>query len=110
MILVNRCYSITTEESAEDGEYAEAGFLSQNEPMTFRELIDALRYGSPSAWPASGSVREWITHDQGETRAYFEAGEREERTIHYSTDNAPRKARYWKMAMQCAGLLRGRDV
>jgi len=37
MILVHKTFDITADESAEDGEFSENGFIVENEPMTFRE-------------------------------------------------------------------------
>ena len=108
MILINRFYEIVTEESSEHGEAESAGELARNEPVTFRELVSMLRYGEVSHWHASGNVQEWITQDQGETRAYFERGERESHSIHYSHENPARKERYWRLAFVAAGLIKRR--
>ena len=43
MILISRTYNITTEESAEHGEHAEDGFIVEDEPVTFRELVSLMR-------------------------------------------------------------------
>lgn len=104
MLLINRWFEVVTEESAEHGEPEESGLLASNEPVTFRELVEMLRDGEPSAWPATGETREWVTKDQGETRAWFERGERESHSLHYSKDNPARKARYWRLAFIAAGL------
>ena len=105
MILVDITYETITEESAEDGEAAENGFLKQDDEMTFRELIEWMKWGEPSASPASGDTWEWVQQDQGETRAWFEQGEREYRAIHFSRNNPARKAKYWAKAMKAAGLM-----
>lgn len=107
MILINRAYSIVTEESAAFGEHAESGMLAENESVTFRELVDMLRYGESSCSPATGETFEWVAHDQGETQEFIERGEREERTIHYSRANPARNARYWRLAFIAAGLIKG---
>ena len=104
MILVNRAYSIVTPESAENGDYAESGMLAENEPLTFRELVSELKHGEPSCCRATGATHECVSHSEGETRAYFESGEDETRTIHYSRDNPPHRARYWRLAFIAAGL------
>lgn len=105
-ILCNITFEIVTPESATDGDIAEAGFISEGQPFTFRELVEWMQGGEPSAWPASGDVSEWVSQSQGETRAYFESGEDETRSIHYSRANPPRMARYWRLAMRAAGLIR----
>lgn len=105
MILINRSFEIVTEESAECGESADSGMLASNEAVSFRELVSMLRHGAPSAWPAKGGTREWITQDQGETREFFDEGARESHSIHYSRDNPARMARYWRLAFVAAGVM-----
>lgn len=105
-ILINKTYSIVTEEPAMHGEDAENGFLSENEGVTFRELVDLILLGEPSNSPATGETYEWVTQDQGETRAWFERGEREYHSIHYSRDNPERMAKYWRKAFIAAGLIK----
>jgi hypothetical protein len=104
MILIHRTFEIVTPESAEHGDAAERGFIVESVPYGFRELVQALKGGEPSAWPARGDVSEWVTFDQGETREWFEHGEREFQSIHYARENAPRAARYWRLAFKAAGL------
>jgi hypothetical protein len=103
VILINRTYEIVTEESAEHGDAAERGFISQDEPYAFRELVDALRNGEPSCYPTQGFTFEWVTVDCGETREFFERGERRTEYIHFSRSNTPHAARYWRLAMIAAG-------
>jgi hypothetical protein len=106
MLLINTCFSTVTDESAEHGDVAESGFLGQDEPTSFRDLVALLKHGTPSSWPASGNTCEWVTQDQGETRAYFERGERTEHTFHFSRANPARKAKYWALAFKAAGLIK----
>jgi hypothetical protein len=105
-ILCNITFEIVTPESAADGDVSESGFISEREPFGFRELVEWMRGGEPSSWPASGSRHEWVSQSQGETRAFFERGEDETRSIHYARENPPRMARYWRLAMRAAGLTR----
>jgi hypothetical protein len=100
MILINRTFEIVTPESAECGDVAESGFLSQDEPCGFRELVNLLQGGEPSSYPCKGATRDWVTQDQGET----ERGERESHSIHYSRKNHPRAAKYWRKAFIAAGV------
>ena len=105
MILINRSFEIVTDESAESGEAENSGMLASNESVTFRELVSMLRHGQPSACPTTGDTREWVSQDQGETYAFFAHGARESHSIHYSRDNSPHKARYWRLAFIAAGLV-----
>lgn len=99
MILVTQCFEIVTDEGVE-----EYGFIEQDTPYSFRELVEALQGGEPSSWPSRGDTHEWVTVDRGETRAYFEDGERESRSFHFSRNNPDSKAKYWRKAMIAAGV------
>lgn len=102
-ILVSETFETVTE----DGDAADSGFIYEDEPMTFRELVAWMRGGEPSSYPSCGLPHDWVTQDQGETRAFFERGERESHSIHYSRKNPARKAKYWAKAMRAAGVCRG---
>jgi hypothetical protein len=106
MILITRCFEVVTPESGECGETAESGFVAQDEPYGFRELVEALEGGEPSSWPCRGSTRDWVTQDEGETREFFETGTRRSESIHFSRKNKPHAARYWRMALIAAGHMK----
>lgn len=99
VILIYRTYETITPESAEDGETADSGFLSENEPCTFRELVSLLEGGEPSSYPRAG-LRDWVTHDAGTD---YRTGEETRNSIHYSRDNPPRAEKYWLKALHAAG-------
>ena len=104
MILCNVTFSIYTPDSVENADTDEGGFISENTPFTFRELVEWMRGAEVSTYPARGDVREWLTKDQGETQAYFEHGIREEHSLFYSNLNPPHKDKYWGRAMRAAGI------
>jgi len=110
MILINKTFEryLPHDEGDDVCEPDESGFLAESEPVTFRELVDLLRYGEPSSWPASGDTREWVTHNDSNdgTRDYYETGARESESIFYSRDNPPRNAKWWRLAFRTAGLLK----
>ena len=99
MILINRTYETITRESAEDGDNADSGFLSKNEPCTFRKLVGLLEGGEASSYPRAG-LGDWVTHDGGTD---YRTGEETRNSIHYSRDNPPRAAKYWVKALRAAG-------
>ena len=71
--------------------------------MSFRELVSAMNmYQFVSRSPAIGATYEWLI---SETEQDYRTGEYTERTMHYSEDNPPRCAKYWRLAMKAAGLL-----
>jgi hypothetical protein len=102
MILINKTYSIVTPESAENGEDSDSGFLSENEKVTFRELVNLMQgFPLPSCSQSSGEAWEWLT-SYPETD--FQTGEEETQSLHFSRQNGPWKEKYWKKAMQMAGI------
>ena len=100
MLLINTTYEIITPESAEDGDVAENGFLSENEPVTFRELVERLTAGEPSCSPCDGDTRTWVTHYGSQNPA---DGSYENESVHFANTNPARKAKYWARALALAG-------
>jgi hypothetical protein len=106
MILISRTFSISTYESAEHGESAEDGFIVEDEPVTFRELVTLMReHPRASTSHLMGSQWEWLS-------AYpvqdFYSGAWTEESLHYSHMNCPKNLKYWRKALRCAGFtLRG---
>ena len=103
MILIDKIYEVVTEESAENGEIEESGFSAQNEPVSFRELVDMLKgeFIHASQSPVSRSTHVWFT---SESEQDYMTGQYRSESIHFSRENPSRKAKYWIKAMQCAGL------
>ena len=100
-VYVTRCYSIITPESAEYGDVAESGTMSENEPVQFRDLVSMMRHefrepsdhpARPSSWLSSGYSTDYAT------------GEEREETLH--PVRGARNMRYWAKAMRAAGVLR----
>ena len=105
MIKISKTYEIVTHESAEHGEAAEHGFIFESEGYTFRELVQLMRdYNNPSCSPASGGVYEWLS---SHADIDYTTGAETIESIHYSAENEPSKAKYWRKAMVLAGLIKG---
>ena len=105
MIKISKTYEVVTHESAEHGEAAEHGFIFENEGYTFRELVQLMRdYNNLSCSPASGGVYEWLS---GNSDTDYATGAETIESIHYSAENEPKKAKYWRKAMVLAGLIKG---
>ena len=99
MLLVHITYKIITPESAENGEAAESGFVSEDLPLTFRELVCELelrREPSCSGAPDTGT---WFTSYPDPD---YQTGSEETTSIHYSRANKPRSAKYWAKAARVA--------
>jgi hypothetical protein len=102
MILISRTFEVVTPESAEEGEAAESGFLSEGEAVTFRELVSLMRdHPLPSCYPPRGEAFEWLS-SHSETD-YRDASERTE-SLHYDKSNPPSRDKYWRKAMRAAGI------
>ena len=98
MITVNRTYTTVTPESAIEGDFAECGFISENEPMTFRELVELMKYGEPSC-SHDRTERTWVSYSNHQD---YSTGEETEESVHFADE--PRKAKYWVKALELAGL------
>jgi hypothetical protein len=104
MILISRTFEVITPESAEEGESAESGFLSEGEAVTFRELVSLMRdHPIPSSSPCAGSQWDWLS-SHSETD-YRDCSNRTE-SLHLDRSNHPRTLKYWRKAMIAAGIIR----
>lgn len=97
-IKINKTYTVTTYESAEQGEYAEQGMLEEGYEMEWRDLVEALRFGQPSQWPLDDAIanpvraaRVWVTYLSEED---MESGSREEHSVHLG-DNGTIECQAW---------------
>lgn len=107
MIIVSRTYTETTEESAEYGDFSDTGFVWEKCELTFRELVHIMTRGgftNSSRYPADGGIYEWYSTDS--EISDYEDGTYREESIHYHSDNPPRKAKYWRLAAQVAGIVK----
>lgn len=104
MILISKTYEIVTHESAQDGESAENGFEFENVEYSFRELVEEMRnYSEPSQMPNDGNTHVWLT---SEAEQDYQTGDYTSYSLHYSRENKPRHAKYWKWAMHAAGFIK----
>lgn len=104
MILISITYSTDDHESAEHGESIDHGFKSEDEPLTFGELCRLIQRGGfnyPSCSPAKGSTREWL---QAEPEQDYTTGEYTTYALHYSHNNPPKNAKYWRAAFKACGI------
>jgi hypothetical protein len=107
MILLSKTFETYTPESIENGEAEETGFVFQDEPYTFKELVRLIRmegFTAASCSPASGSPNEWLS---GESEPDYQTGEETIYSLHYSHRNAPRAAKYWTAAFKAANIIKG---
>lgn len=101
MLLLSKTYEIITEESAENGEAEETGFVWENSPCEFKEVIDYLRGAQASQCPITNLENVWFTH-YGEMD--YLSGEYENVSFHYSRQNPIKNLKYWKSAIIAAGF------
>lgn len=104
-ILINRTFSEITPESCEDADFSDHGFISENEAVTFSELVELMkRHPQASEWPNSGSPQVWYSTGY-EVEDYGTRTEREE-CMHFHPDNTANVAKYWKLAAKIAGHIK----
>ena len=101
MLLISKTYCMVTPESAEEGESADDGFVFEDKPMTFRELVSELsEYVSASQ--SHGMTRHtwfdtcWETDYRDASSTGY--------SIHFSDKNPESKVKYWVWAAKLAGL------
>ena len=94
--LVSKTYSQVTPESAEDGDFSDCGFVWEDVPYTFRELVELL------------DSREWSFEDGIITNYWhiidYSTLTSEEEQLHVKCPTA-RHVRYFDKALQLAGKL-----
>ena len=105
MILIDKTFSEVTPESAEHGDTSDSGHVCVNCEYTFRALVQELRnFSETSSYPCAGSPRDWVSTSYS-VEDYSTMTARSE-SLHFSHDNPARKAKYWRKALQVAGLAR----
>lgn len=92
-----RCFSDTTPESAEHGDWEETGILSEWN-LTFRELVEELA-GHRKWQHVEGA--DWLT--TGFHIIDYGTGREREETLHVRRHTA-RHERYYQLALKLAGL------
>lgn len=98
MILLSKTFSEVTPESAENGETSDSGFVWENSPHTFRELIYLLReHATSSSTNKQKTVHDWFSTDWS-IEDYSTVTERQE-SIHFSHTNTSRAEKYWIKAI-----------
>jgi capsid portal protein len=97
-ILVDRCYSETTPESAEQGENSDNGFICVDCEITFRKLVDYLNNEFTTASDYPVSLSSWFSTGYY-VDDYSTMTEREE-TLHFSRSNPHYKIKYWHKAIK----------
>ncbi len=101
-MLLSKTYQTTTPESVENGDFAETGFIFENEEYSFTDLINLINndgYCHTSDYPANS--HSWIsTEDEVENYA---TGENIQYSLHF---NGPEKQRkYWEKALKYFNLI-----
>lgn len=98
-ILINRSWETITPESAELGCNEDCGLDAENEEMTFRELVDAMREHPECSSSGPVGIYDWFI-SYGDTD--YRTGEERVTAIHYSRGNPARNAKYWTKAAAVA--------
>jgi hypothetical protein len=76
----------------------------REDTLSFGELVCRMyQYHTPSCSPAIGATYEWLC---AETEQDYRTGDYTHRSMHYHHENHPRYAKYWRIAMRVAGLIK----
>ena len=96
-ILINKTYCEVTPESAQDGDFSDSGMIEKNIKVSFSELVQLMReFSQPSCSPCDGDINTWFS--SGFYTSDYSTGTEREESIHFSRDNSPNAAKYWKWA------------
>lgn len=99
-ILINRTYQEMTPESTEIGDFSDQGFITEQERVTFKELVKLMsEHANPSSSGAPGITWGFNTHSF--VKDYTTGTDRIE-SIHYCEENTPNCEKYWLLARQFA--------
>lgn len=103
-ILVSRCYSETTPESAENGDTSDTGHVYESQPFTFSELVQEIRNGGFSR---EGST-EWLS--TGYSCTDYRTGTDREETLHFDRANPERLRKWFELAVSTVERKRAERV
>jgi len=102
-ILVSRTYCEWDEESAQEGDFSDHGFLDEKVPISFRGLVYLMYdHPHPSQWPNDGNTNVFYCTDNEQN---YRTGVYRSDAIHFHKDNTPNAEKYWKWAAKIAGNL-----
>jgi hypothetical protein len=107
MLKITRIETVYPAPADDEEDYCPDGeATSTDDTVSFRELVDLMReHSTPSCSPPRGDTFEWVSSEPYQCPY---SGEWTETSIHYSRENAPCAAKYWRAAMRAAGLVRTR--
>jgi len=105
VILVNFVETVYPAPDDDEDDYCPDGDSSVYETgLSFKELVGYMtQYNQPSCYPAQGETYEWL---MAETEQDYRTGDYTHRSMHYHHKNAPRYAKYWRIAMRAAGVIK----
>lgn len=76
----------------------------REDTLTFGELVCRMHeYSRSSCSPARGATYEWVSTEPEQD---YRTGDYIERSMHYHHENPPACAKYWRIAMRAARLIK----
>lgn len=98
MIKISKTYEVVTEESAEQGDIEESGFVHKDQPYGFREIIKTIKDEGFHYPDSSHGTPRWLST---ESEVNYRTGEHTTYELHPARDK--QSMRYWNKAMVFLG-------
>jgi hypothetical protein len=93
-ILISKTYEIITKESARNGDAQECGFEYEDQPFSFRDLLNEVR-------KFEEYTGDWLTQYGSQN---YHDGSYTNYSLHFSRSNKPRMKKYWDKAIKAANI------
>jgi len=105
MINVTFCETVYPAPEDDEDDYCPEGESETRfDTVTFRELVRLMReYSTPSCSHGIGATYEWLNADPEQD---YRTGEWIEKSLHFARINPARRAKYWRLAMKAAGVIK----
>lgn len=103
MILISQTYETVTRESAGHGDAEDRGYEFENVPHSFRELVSLMQEHPQCSSGGSNytpTENDWFSSYPWTDD--YSTGAEKSTSIHYSRENPPRMAKYWRKAAAMA--------
>jgi len=95
MILIDITYANWTPEDIDHGETNDQGFIFQDEPISFKSLVELMR-----GYESESDSCSWLSSFSTDIKTGIETVH----NLHFSSRNKKRYEKYWGRALKSAGF------